>query len=232
MRNPYSTSAIDGAAAILCHRLCRTLAPRSGVSIDRLRALVRPELTQSVGEGHIWSANVRDGKAPLIVLSGWACEQRILECGRRQIFSFLLAGDLLSGTKAEIVSLTPMVVLDASEIMLASSTDACLARLLQDMLRQQMDYIYEHVVRLGTQNAADRAYDLLNELFCRLRQWDSVCGTSVAFPVTQEMLADTLGMSPVHVNRVLQQMRRDGMLTLGRGRLTIHAHNFPVRKSA
>ena len=90
----FSTSAIDGAAAMLCDRLCRTLAPRYGVSIDMLRALVRPELTQRIGTGHTWPADGDDGKSPLVILSGWACEQRILECGRRQIFSFLLAGVL------------------------------------------------------------------------------------------------------------------------------------------
>jgi len=197
-----------------------------------LRALVRPELTQRIGTGHTWPADGDDGKSPLVILSGWACEQRILECGRRQIFSFLLAGDLLGGTKADIVSMTPMLVLDASKILLAASTDARLAQLLQDMRLQRTHYIYEHIVRLGTQSAADRAYDLLNELFCRLRLLSASCGPSVDFPVTQEVLADMLGMSPVHVNRVLQQMRREGRLALSRGRLTIFPPDLAVRKSA
>lgn len=222
---------MDGATAIHCDRLIRTFESRYGLSIERLRTLIRPDLAHSVASGHVWSAD-RGRQTPLIVLSGWACEQRILECGRRQIFSFLLSGDLLNRGKADIVSLTPMLVLDASDISAAAADDPALARLLQDMLFQRTHYIYEHIVRLGTQNALDRAYDLLSELFERLRNCGTPNATSVPFPITQESLADMLGMSPVHVNRVLQQMRREGALAIGRGRLTVYPRDIALQKSA
>ena len=222
----------DAATDFLREQLCRRLAQQCGMPLAALRALLKPAKTRCISAGETWAGSSHPAIQPAIILSGWGCEHRILACGRRQIFSFLLPGDLLSAAKADIGSLTPMVVLDVSALFRAAAAQDSLAQLLNDMATRQTAYLYRHIVRLGTQPAIDRTYDLLQELFERLRQ-SGLRGPTVAFPLTQEILADMLGMTPVHINRVLQHMRREGCLVVGRGRLAVYPRRSqpPAMKS-
>ena len=70
----------------------------------------------------------------------------------------------------------------------------------------------EWTVNLGQRDALERVAHLLCELFIRLRSAGLTRGHSCTFPLTQAELADATGMSTVHVNRVLQQMRADGLV--------------------
>jgi DNA-binding transcriptional regulator LsrR (DeoR family) len=63
---------------------------------------------------------------------------------------------------------------------------------------------------------------ILCELLVRLQTVGLATENSYEFPITQEELGDTLGLSTVHVNRVLQRLRGDGLITLSEKRLTIH----------
>jgi CRP-like cAMP-binding protein len=228
-----SQATLSGAATdFLREQLCRRLAQQCGLPLAGLRALLKPAKARCISAGETWAGSPHPGTQPAIILSGWGCEHRILECGRRQIYSFLVPGDLLSAAKADIGSLTPMVVLDVSQLFRAAAAQGSLAQLLNDMATRQTAYLYRHIVRLGTQNAIDRTYDLLQELFQRLRQ-SGLRGPTVAFPLTQEILADMLGMTPVHINRVLQHMRREGCLVVGRGRLAVYPRRStpPAMKS-
>jgi CRP-like cAMP-binding protein len=214
-----------------CDRLFQKLAKASGINIDGLRPLLRNELAYVCPQGKLLARAGDDAAGPKILLSGWACYQRILECGRRQIFSFVLPGDLLgnwSGRRrlqADIVAITPLLVLKASEFSWAVAQQgryAALADLLSEMEMRQNDYLYQQIQRLGSQTAVERVCDLLHELFVRLRDAEQNSEPDLSFPLTQETLADALGMTSVHINRVLQQMQREGLLSLGRGRLTVY----------
>ena len=68
------------------------------------------------------------------------------------------------------------------------------------------------------------------ELFYRMRSIDAVRGTSYHLPLTQIALADTLGLSSVHVNRTLQDLRRDGLVSFRGGEMTIN--NLPALEKA
>src|SRR5262249_33776928 len=72
--------------------------------------------------------------------------------------------------------------------------------------------LINHVVRLGRQAALERLGHLLLELHWRLDQVGLAENWSFALPLTQEFLADATGLSIVHVNRTIQQLRRDGLL--------------------
>ena len=63
---------------------------------------------------------------------------------------------------------------------------------------------------------------LILELHGRLQAIDMVDGDSFSVPLTQEILADALGLSVVHINRTLQQVRRDKLLEMRGGRIIIH----------
>ena len=77
------------------------------------------------------------------------------------------------------------------------------------------------VVRLGRQTAYERLLHLVLELHSRLRVIGMVDSDSFLMPLTQEILADALGLSAVHVNRMLQSARQDKLLELRRGRATL-----------
>ncbi|KEQ51787.1 Crp/Fnr family transcriptional regulator [Sphingobium chlorophenolicum] len=83
-------------------------------------------------------------------------------------------------------------------------------------------YLFGQIARLGRMNAHERLEDLCLELF----DWLDLAGltekNAFAMPITQEMVADTLGMTPVHVNRMVQQARQMKTLSWGGGILTLH----------
>jgi CRP-like cAMP-binding protein len=79
----------------------------------------------------------------------------------------------------------------------------------------------EWLVNLGQRDARDRLAHLFIELWYRARAVGLVHDDAFGMPLTQNDLADTMGLTPVHVNRTLQQMRRDGLIELQRGRIRI-----------
>jgi len=79
----------------------------------------------------------------------------------------------------------------------------------------------EWLLNVGRRTAVERIAHLFCELLLRLQAVGLVSENSVALPLTQVDLADTTGLSTVHVNRALQELRRQGLIELTRGRLTI-----------
>ncbi|MDR7039455.1 MULTISPECIES: Crp/Fnr family transcriptional regulator [Methylobacterium] len=179
---------------------------------------------------------IADGRAatPLLVGSGWGARQRILADGRRQILSFVLPGDLIGFDLhrdplhyAATVSLTAMIVADASPLRtigLADQTetrDAPIARALRTLATAEEALLHHHVTRLGRQTAYERVGHLFLELHERLCTAGIEQGDSFTLPVTQEILADILGLSIVHTNRTIQQLRRDGHVRISGTRVTL-----------
>jgi CRP-like cAMP-binding protein len=164
----------------------------------------------------------------IIIISGWACETRILADGRRQIFSFLLPGDAIDlaqmsgvGSRA-VMALTRLEVIDA-EIVAASQAhaDQDVAAAVAQALRQREDRMFDHMVRIGRLTAKERVLNLLLEFYDRLDAVGLTKGDTFRIPLTQEVFADTLGLSNVHINRTLQQLRRDGLIVLKAGSVTL-----------
>jgi len=215
----------------------RSLARPPETVARRLRALValsEPELAllrgladrrerhfpgdQLISEGAV---NAR----PRFILSGWACRQRTLSDGRRQIFSFLLPGDGLSiGVRAQpeasaVVALTTLETADARRVLEAAQSGRApgLAFALTRLAPQEQTLLLDHVVRLGRQTAYERAAHFLLELQRRLKIVGLGDDQRFPLPLTQEVMGDALGLSIVHVNRTLQQLRRDGLIELRSG---------------
>jgi CRP-like cAMP-binding protein len=170
--------------------------------------------------------------APRVLLSGWACRQRLLGDGRRQIVNFLLPGDPCVPLErpavvahCSVVALTPVVVADAKALELAVNVNSAsypgLTRAVRLLTVSEGLLLQDQVVRLGRQTAYERMVHLLLELRGRLSVVKLVVDNVFPLPLTQEILADALGLSIVHVNRTLQQIRRDGMLEFRGGNVTI-----------
>jgi len=163
--------------------------------------------------------------SPMFLLSGWACLARSLRDGRRQIIAFLLAGDgigfdLLTRPQRgiELLTLTPLKARHAQPGLV--STDR-LNRAFAAAAAEQHARLISHLVRLGRQTAYERMAHLLLELHQRLAEVNETRGESFHLPIKQEILADALGLSLVHVNRTLQQMRRDRLIDMRGAQLTI-----------
>ncbi|MDX7952175.1 helix-turn-helix domain-containing protein, partial [Lichenihabitans sp. Uapishka_5] len=77
------------------------------------------------------------------------------------------------------------------------------------------------IVSLGRRNSAERAAHLMLELYARAVRAGVASHDEMELPLSQAVLADALGMTPVHVNRTLQELRRSGAIELRRGVLRI-----------
>ena len=79
----------------------------------------------------------------------------------------------------------------------------------------------EWTASLGRRSALERMAHLFCEIFVRLKLVGQTTGNSYEYPLTQLELAECLGLTPVHVNRTLQELRKRKLIEVGRGRVTI-----------
>lgn len=164
------------------------------------------------------------------ILHGWAGRYRLLSDGRRQITGLYLPGDLcdpcwLDGGRIiqSVVALTPIQSTRTSrrEMESQAAVDAGLMKFLwrQTQFAQQIQA--EWLVNLGRKNAIERLSHLLCELYTRLSNAGIADAMSCDMPLTQLDLADLAGLTPVHVNRTLQEMRSMQLIELQSRRLAI-----------
>ena len=170
--------------------------------------------TRSLGVGQ--SVSVID--RPVFLVSGWACRARVLPDGRRQIFSHLLPGDLAhhrgataGDSGAIITALVPTVVIDAPQEHHGHDA-APLRRAYQSLKNDEDRYLHGQMLRLGRLTAGERLVHLFLEFAERLRVIDVGDDERFPLPVSQEIIADTLGLTTVHINRTLQLLRRDNVV--------------------
>lgn len=170
------------------------------------------------------------GVAPQVIIAGWACQARELSDGRRQIIQLLAPGDIvglpsrLSPILCTVVALTPMKTVDARELhaLLEQPADQpALGRALQLVFAEIEAFQVQSLVRLGRMTAYERVSHLLLELNWRLSQRGLTQNGEYVLPLTQEAIADTLGLSVVHVNRTLQQMRREKTIAFAQGKVAL-----------
>ena len=202
-------------------RRLRSLANLSETDLELVRGLTERRERHSPGEQLIAEGDT--AVRPRFVVSGWGCRQRLMPDGRRQIFSLLLPGDSFGfGARpalSSVIALTALETVDASPVQDAIRGGAApglaraiaAAELLEDAL------LLDHAVRLGRLTAFERVAHFLLELQHRLETAGLGDRQRFPLPLTQEMLADTLGLSIVHVNRTLQQLRRAGLIELRSG---------------
>lgn len=168
----------------------------------------------------------RAGGVPCIQASGVSCEELVLEDGRRQILKLRLPGDLLIQDEGEVVlALTDVETVDARTVLrLLAQPDPEYQRLRRAWVAAaKADHVMQrnHIVRLGRLSAVERLAHLLAETHERL-QWVGLAGPSAFhLPVRQGILADLLGLSVVHLSRVAQQLRRERLVEIRSGYVTV-----------
>ena len=176
---------------------------------------------------------IREGDKPRwvnLILEGWACRYKTLEDGRRAIAAILLPGDMcdlrmfiLKEMDHSVGALTPLKVaqIPSGTILELTDNSSRLSRALWWSSLVEEAIAREWTTNLGLRDAAERMAHLFCELFIRLRAVGLTNGTSCELPVTQEQLVEATGMTTVHVNRTLQDLRAAGLVSLKGKTLTI-----------
>ena len=175
----------------------------------------------------------REGDKPTqscLMIEGFACRSKVVGDGRRQIFSFHIPGDVpdlhslyMDYMDHDLVTLTPSKV---AFIPHASLRDLMLTypRLIGALWRETLidaAIFREWMVGMGQRSGIARIAHLLCEMMVRLRAIGLMEGMSIRLPITQEQIADAIGLSPVHVSRVFKELRAKGLIRTEGRTLTV-----------
>jgi CRP-like cAMP-binding protein len=176
---------------------------------------------------------IREGDRPgpvFVVLEGWACRYKILPNGLRQVLGYLMPGDSCD------LHIGLLAQMDHSIQTITKATYATVERLEMDRILDQHPsiaraiYIAQLVdegtmrawiTSMGRRASIERVAHLMCELYIRARNIGLTTESTFALPLSQLLLADSLGMTPVHLNRVLKELRRRNAMTLKRGSLEL-----------
>ena len=165
-----------------------------------------------------------------ILCEGLAFSSRTLSTGQQQNLAIFVPGDilnheefLLKKASASVWALTAMSVAHVPHSALASILDAhpALTLALWRDMAASARVTQEWMVGMGRRSAYQRVAHFLCEVQTRFEAAGLATASECLFPLTQSELADTLGLSVVHVNRVLQQLRREALVQLSQSKLSV-----------
>lgn len=156
-----------------------------------------------------------------ILLDGWACRSRLLADGRRQITTLLLPGDIcdldglyVRNSDCSVATLTPCSVAAVSrpaiQDLAVRSRDVADALGWLGAVENAM--LAERNACLGQRSAEEHLAHFLCELLMRLTVVGRASDFSYTLPLTQEAMADVLGLTSVHINRVLHRLRASELI--------------------
>lgn len=207
------------------------LRARDDVSAEEekaIRGLVSHTL--DIPADHIFIHAGRDLTESTLLLDGWMARAKDLQSGQRQLAELQVSGDFvdlhgftLKRLDHDIITLSRCRVAVVPHDRLKDMTERYphLTRLYWFMTTIDAAIQREWTLSLGRRTAISR----MAQLFCELRLRLGVAGLadndSYDFPLTQVEVAETLGLTAVHVNRTLQELRRQGVLELQHRRATI-----------
>jgi CRP-like cAMP-binding protein len=204
------------------HPLIVKLASIAPVSDEERQAILALPLT--VRDMREDQDIVRDQDRPsqcCLILEGFACRYKLLPGGKRQIFSFHIPGDIpdLQSIHLEVMDHSLGTLVASKVAFITHETMRAFVRahprigdiFWRDTLIDAAVF-REWMANVGRREAYARVAHLLCELYVRFKAVGLANGQAFAMPVTQAELADATGMSTVHVNRTLQELRGDGLI--------------------
>ena len=206
----------------------RGYAPISGVD--------EAMLTNACRNPRTFPANydlILEGDVPgpvFVILSGWACRYKILPGGSRQIISFLMPGDFCDMHVAVLAEMDHCIatLTEAQVVTIPRDRMEAIVEVRPDLAKafwwtQLVDegVLRATIVSMGRRTRLERVAHLICELCFRMRNIGIATGESMVMPFTQIVLADAVGMTPVHVNRLVRKLRGLGALDFGTGTLII-----------
>jgi CRP-like cAMP-binding protein len=211
--------------------LARKLAWLAGLSPDetaRFDALL--SATRSVRRNREIITEGRNYETLLVLMEGSAIRYRVLRDGRRQVLNIVLPGDFIGfpgcffeSALYSVTALTDAVVSSVPFTVLIGLFDRyprVAAAIFWSFACEAALYA-EHLIDVGRRSALERVAHFLLELLTRLQVVGLADERSYQMPLTQELIADALGLSIPHVNRTLRQLRDDGLLAIEEQRVVI-----------
>jgi CRP-like cAMP-binding protein len=212
-------------------QLLARLWSRMALSVPDQRALLAAALpARSAEKGECLIEAGARIRSLFILRSGMACAVRTLSDGSQQIVAVFLAKDTLNPVEltfgrslTSAYVLTPAVIIPVPlpQLYRLAIDRPAIGRALWLETATQAAIQQEWIVGLGRRTAQTRLAHFLCEVSYRLKLSERSDLDAFEFPLTQSELADVLGLSTVHVNRVLQALRGRGLIELGRNRLMI-----------
>ena len=193
--------------------------------LDRLCEDVR---TVKVGEDLIGEREKPE--EVFIQLEGWACRYKILPDGNRQITGYLLPGDMcdvfgfiLEHMDHGIGALSDITYAAVSKQKIIDIFDSHprIAKALWWSTLVDESILRQWLTNMGQRFAYERMAHIFCELWLRMKVVGLAADDEFHLPLTQNQLGDTIGLTPVHVNRTLQRMRNEGLVELDNKRLKI-----------
>lgn len=172
-------------------------------------------------------------QAAYILSAGWVCSYKLQPDGTRQVVDFQIPGDFL-GLRSILLrtsdhNFEPIVDIQAVEVLKGDLLEAFaqtprLAMAILWAVSRDEAMVVEHLVNIGRRDAMARMAHFLLELGSRLALVGIGSREGFDCPLTQSHLADALGLSAVHVNRVLRQLREHGLVTFRDGHVSFDDH--------
>lgn len=218
-------------ATPLARKLCAFVA-LSDSELSVLASLYKRRRTFVAGRDLVHQG--QQVQTPYILASGWACSYKLLEDGQRQIVDFQIPGDFL-GLRSVLLNVTdhsiePVTDIEVTEIHVADLLDAFaqaprLAAAVLWAASRDEAIVVEHLVDVGRRDAAERMAHFLLELGARLALVGLGSKEGYACPMTQYLMADALGLTAIHVNRVLRKLRETGLVSFRTGFVAFHDYD-------
>jgi CRP-like cAMP-binding protein len=215
--------------------MVRRLERRSPLGeADRRALLSLPHSVRKLAAGaHI----VRDGDPAehcSLLLSGFAYRYKLTGEGGRQIISLHIAGEFLdlqnsflgiADHSVQMLTEAEIALIPSSALQELALTRPAVARALWIDTLIDASIFREWVVNVGRRDSRARVAHLLCELSLRLEAVGLASNHRYELPMTQEQLADAVGLTSVHVNRVLKQLGEEGLIRRDRRSITIEDWN-------
>ncbi len=229
MRRPYrrygAASYPDaGAARDLLLRRLGALVPADGSLADELPHAItdvhstphRQAVIEPAGRSRIW-----------VLVDGWLLRAVYLHDGACQITEILVPGDLSTGFTSDGDPASVLVACGAVRIAmldldaLSPPARTMMEHALHMARREEVRRLHTRLVTIGRRNARARLAQFMAETYARLAAVGLAEDGCFECPLTQEQLGDSLGLTPVHVNRTLRRLYEEGVMAMSRRRIEI-----------
>lgn len=176
---------------------------------------------------------IREGDEPgpaFVFLEGWGCRYKLLPEGGRQVLSFMMPGDfcdlhttLLNEMDHTIATVTRslVVAIPRSRMQEMAETRPRISKAFRLIQLVDLALARSWIANIGRRGSAERLAHLMCEIYHRANHNRPIGNGHCAMPISQILLADALGLTPVHVNRVLRSFKAAGLMKLERGELVM-----------
>jgi CRP-like cAMP-binding protein len=195
--------------------------------IDFIQSMKSNHLQHDAGS---WIIHAGHPTELYTLFSGWAFRFKTLPDGRRQILNFMLPGDLVglqasmfSDSLYDVVALTAieLCVFPRSKIWLLFERMPKLAFDLTWLGAREESQVDDNLLMVGARSATEKVAALIIGLYRRADLLGMVTDRTLLFPLSQQHIADALGLSLVHTNKTINRLRRMGVFELSHGLLTL-----------